>query len=219
MTIISPTVLVIHGDPIVREFLADNLAADNYTVLCAGDAARAHRHLESDPHAIVLGPLNNGTGSLRLLRELVAADAGARILMLGADDNDLAAVRSLEAGADDYMRSPFSYPELRARVNRLVRIRERRRGRMQIGTLSIDLASRETSVDGREVELSRLEFRLLTTLASDPARVFGKEELLEAVWGQHAHAGQPRLPAAAQARRRRSAAHGLQHLGCRLPVA
>ena len=80
---------------------------------------------------------------------------------------------------------PFSYPELRARVEALLRRADvrRRPGRLRVGELEIDAAARVVRLRGAPVELSQKEFALVRTLASDPTRVFTKDELLRTIWG------------------------------------
>ena len=80
---------------------------------------------------------------------------------------------------------PFSYPELRARIEALLRRADARRrpGRLRIGELEIDAASRMVRLRGEPVGLSQKEFALVRTLASDPTRVFTKDELLRTIWG------------------------------------
>jgi DNA-binding response OmpR family regulator len=80
---------------------------------------------------------------------------------------------------------PFSYPELRARIEALLRRADvrRRPGRLRVGAVEIDAASRVVRLRGTPVELSQKEFALVRTLASDPTRVFTKDELLRTIWG------------------------------------
>jgi DNA-binding response OmpR family regulator len=92
-------------------------------------------------------------------------------------------VRGLDSGADDYVVKPFHYPELVARIGAVLRRRsEEREGPRRIGDLVIDTAQRRIRVGDRPVELSNKEYLLLKALASDPTRVFTKEELLRDVW-------------------------------------
>jgi DNA-binding response OmpR family regulator len=94
-------------------------------------------------------------------------------------------VRYLERGSDDVLAKPYSYPELRARVRALLRRSQRGGGGriVRLGRLEIDLAAREVWIDGERVVLTAKEYELLRCLASEPTRVFTREELLRDVWG------------------------------------
>jgi DNA-binding response OmpR family regulator len=102
-------------------------------------------------------------------------------------------VRGFELGADDYIAKPFAYPELRLRIGAVLRRTHERlqRGRLRVGELEIDPASRTATLRGKRVDLAAKEYALLRTLASEPTRVFTKEELLRDVWGFRAR-GQTR---------------------------
>jgi DNA-binding response OmpR family regulator len=107
------------------------------------------------------------------------------VLILSGRAAELDRIRGFERGCDDYLSKPFSYPELRLRVDALLRrTRTRARlGRVRIGALELDPVTREVWLDGRRVHLSKKEYGLLRTLASEPSRVFTREELLRGVWG------------------------------------
>ena len=101
------------------------------------------------------------------------------MIVLSGRGADAERVRGLEFGADDYLVKPFHYPELRARINAVLRRRSGRRdGPSRVGDLVVDPARRRVWVEGRDVALSNKEFSLLRVLASDPIRVFSKKELL-----------------------------------------
>ena len=109
------------------------------------------------------------------------------MIVLTGRGADTDRVRGLDSGADDYMIKPFHYPELRARIGAVLRRRaSRREGPVRVGELEVDPARRRVTVGGREVELAKKEFTLLRVLASDPGRVFTKEDLLREVWGSPA---------------------------------
>src|SRR5947209_14364833 len=129
---------------------------------------------------------------LDLMHEIRTADrVGARIdpdlpmLVLTGRGTEVARLRGFERGCDDYVVKPFGYAELRARIRALLRRTDRRpgAGRLRIGPLEVDPLARLVWLDGVEVMLSKKEFGLLRALASDPTRVFTREELLRGVWG------------------------------------
>jgi DNA-binding response OmpR family regulator len=188
-----PTVLLVEDDAIVRTFLADNLTADGYAVLQADTLADALRLAEyrTPDLAIVDVGLPDGSG-LDLLAQVRAADrAGSRldpslpVVILSGRAGELERIRGFDRGCDDYVTKPFSYGELTRRIDALLR-RTRARplsGLVRVGALEIDPVSREVRVRGHLVGLSQKEFALLLALASEPTRVYGKEELLRDVWG------------------------------------
>jgi len=107
------------------------------------------------------------------------------ILMTGSGD-EADRVIALELGADDYLNKPYSYRELLARVRALLRRVEFTIGAhrlIEIGDLRIDPSSYQVTRDGKTIHLTTLEFRLLHFLASQPNRMFSRDQLLEHVWG------------------------------------
>jgi DNA-binding response OmpR family regulator len=93
-------------------------------------------------------------------------------------------LRGFTEGADDYVTKPFHYPEVAARIRAVLRRREsRREGPRRVGDIFIDPSRREVRVGNRPVNLANKEFSLLCALATEPRRVFTKEELLRDVWG------------------------------------
>jgi DNA-binding response OmpR family regulator len=106
------------------------------------------------------------------------------VIVLSGRGTEADRVRGITAGADDYLVKPFSYPELAARIQAVLRRRSaRREGPVRVGDLEIDPSRREVRVDGREVRLANKEFALLRALAAEPTRVFTKQDLLRDVWG------------------------------------
>ena len=102
-------------------------------------------------------------------------------------------VRGFDLGADDYVQKPFGYDELRARITAVLRRgHSRKDGPVQAGEILVDPARRKVMVGDREVHLAKKEFTLLRVLASDPTRVFSKDELLRDVWGFKAPTGKTR---------------------------
>jgi|SRR5579862_5266765 DNA-binding response OmpR family regulator len=186
------TVLVVDDEPRILEFLADNLRADDFTVLTAASGAQALELLgRSRPDVVLLDvvlPDMSGYDVCRTVRDGNVVrdpwDPDVPIIMLSAKAETTDRVRGLNRGADDYLTKPFAYPELLARIGVVLKRANRGsdRARLRVGELTIDTISREVTVGGMQVSLSAKEFQLLATLAADPDKVFTKRELLETVW-------------------------------------
>jgi DNA-binding response OmpR family regulator len=193
MTPGAPTVVIVEDDRATRRFLADNLSADGYEPVEAETAQDGRRLLsELTPELAIIDLGLPDRDGLDLLRELRAGgERGVRldpqlpVLVLSGRAGELDRVRGFERGADDYLVKPFSYPELRGRIAALLRrARNRPRlARLKIGRLEIDAVGRQVWLAGEPVVLSKKEFALLRALASDPTRVYTREELLRGVWG------------------------------------
>ena len=189
----AATILIVEDDDATRTFLGDNLTADGYDVLaadCATDGLGLLERKFPDLGLIDLGlPDGSGYDLIRRVRESdgVASriDPFTPLVVVSGSAAELDRVRGFERGCDDYVTKPFSYPELRLRVAALLRRANQRRGagRLRVGELEVDPPSREVTLRGTRLNLSQKEFALLRTLATEPTRVFTKEELLRNVWG------------------------------------
>jgi DNA-binding response OmpR family regulator len=183
------TVVVCEDDDPTRELLCDHLTADRYRALpapSASDALRLCGYNHPDLMVLDLG-LPDAPG-IDVLREIRGAgerfDPELPVVVLSGRTSEADRLRGFEAGADDYLPKPFHYPELLARVAAVLRRRTgQRSGPMQIGDLTVDPVTRRVRLGDREVRLANKEFALLRTLASEPYRVFTKDELLRDVWG------------------------------------
>ncbi len=191
-TITAATIVVAEEEEMTRSFLYENLSADGYRVLVAPDRAKALALLSTAQPDLVLIDVNGETLPLiDALRsgEGVAgrADPDVPVIALGRDADRLQRIRLLDRGSDDVVKKPFAYPELRARIAAVLR-RSRARGSgrvLRAGPLRIDIAGRDVRLGERRLELSAKEYELLVALASEPHRVFTREELLRGVWGFH----------------------------------
>jgi DNA-binding response OmpR family regulator len=187
------SVMIVEDDPATAAFLADNLAADGFSVACASAPGEAIRAIElRQPDLIVLDVMLEDGSGLEVLDRVRASDGtSARIdldvpvLVLSGRGSEVERVRGFARGADDYVVKPFSYPELVARVRALLRRAEgrARRGPVRVGELAIDPSTREVRLGEELIPLSAKEFALLHALATEPRRVVPKQELLRDVWG------------------------------------
>ena len=185
------TVVVCEDDEATLELLCDHLVADRYEALPAPSASDALRLCHyKQPDLMLLDLMLPDAPGLDVLREVRAADGATSkfdpelpVIVLSGRGGEHDRVRGLREGADDYIAKPVHYPELVARVATVLRRRSGpREGPRRVGDLVVDPATRSVRVGERPVELANKEFALLRALASDPTRVFTKEELLRDVW-------------------------------------
>jgi DNA-binding response OmpR family regulator len=189
----SPKVLIVEDHCTTRRFLGDNLAADGYEPLEAATAAEGLRKIaQARPDAAIIDLGLPDRDGLELLSEVRSSarhggplDSQLPVLILTGRGSELDRIRGFERGTDDYLVKPFSYSELRGRLDALLRrARVRPRlGRLRVGALELDPMSREAWVDGKVVHLTNKEFALALRLAAEPLRVFTRAELLAEVWG------------------------------------
>ena len=185
-------VLVVEDEPDVAELIRYNLAKEGYDVALAPSGSDALKLVRDTRPAVVLLdimiPQLNGWEVCRRLKQ-DPETRGIPIIMVTGRVEEGDKVLGFELGADDYVTKPFSPRELLARI-RAVGRRGRmadaapRRRQLKVGDLEIDRDRFEVTIRGRAVPLTPKEFELLATLAATPGRVFGREELLDTVWGR-----------------------------------
>jgi two-component system response regulator RegX3 len=134
---------------------------------------------------IILDLMLPGLSGLEVCRR-VRERSSVPVLMLTARTAEADVVMGLEVGADDYVRKPFSMPELMGRVRAMLRRRrlDRESGtaRAVVGDLQLDLVEQTVTVGGRAVELTPSEFRLLSLLAREPERAFTRQDIVRYLW-------------------------------------
>jgi two-component system, OmpR family, response regulator len=178
-------ILLVEDDDSLRELLRASLQREGWEVLAVGDAKAGEDAVDrfSPDVAILDIRLGEGPDGLTLAKR-IRQRTDLPFLFLtdrtGVEDR----LAGFESGADDYLAKPFILAELLARL----RVVLRRRGRigndtMELGPLRIDPSGRRVFVDGDLVELTRIEFELVTQLASQAGRVASKTDLLSRVWG------------------------------------
>jgi DNA-binding response OmpR family regulator len=183
------TVLVVDDEPIVREVVVRYLQHEGYSTLEADDGDKARIVLEAErPDLVVLDVMLPGTDGLELCR-WIRAKSELPVILLTARGEEADRIVGLELGADDYVTKPFSPRELAARVRTVLRrsappVDENQR--LTFDGLELDASTREVRKDGEELKLTAKEFDLLWFLASNPRRVFSRDQLMSRVWGYEA---------------------------------
>ncbi len=181
-------VLVVEDEPKVREFISQALTQAGMTVDALPDLADLKAALSTRSYdLLVLDRLLHGRDSLHSVLELRQHAPTLKILVLSALSEVDEKVRGLSEGADDYLGKPFHVSELIARVRALLRRSEgaepsRKATELQFESLRIDLEKQKVFREGKAIELTGKEFRLLCLLAKSPGQVFSKAMLLDQVW-------------------------------------
>jgi two-component system KDP operon response regulator KdpE len=177
---------LVEDDQRIRSALVTALAARGHVVdASATGLAAIGPLLERSPDVVVLDlglPDIDGGDLLRMIRGV----SRVPVIIATARDDEREIVRLLDAGADDYLVKPFSVDQLEARVRAVLRrgAPPADAGELRVGGLRIDTAARAVQLDGRPVELTRLEYDLLVHLARSAGRVVPRDELLAEVWRQ-----------------------------------
>ena len=185
-------VLIVDDERAIRRLLRMYLTDAGFTVAEAADGAAAVEQVRRGGIDLVLLdlmlPEMDGFTVVRRLRET----AQVPVIMVTARTDETNRVTGLELGADDYVVKPFSPIEVVARVKavmRRVHAPPDPHRTLRAGPAELEPASRRVTLDGREVELTRLEFDLLAELAAHPRVVYTRDRLLEKVWGYQSAVG------------------------------
>jgi DNA-binding response OmpR family regulator len=180
-------VLLAEPEAATRGFLQRHLRQDGFEVVEAADGEALDLVERSQPDVVLV----SDALAHELCRRLREGEPGRSwdrdlpVIVLGRQEADAVdCVRAFARGCDDFVPRPFHYDELVARIRAVLRRVSPPPGRvLRAGAIEVDTATRRVTVAGERVSLPGKEYELLVKLASDPARVFTKEELLREVWG------------------------------------
>jgi two-component system phosphate regulon response regulator PhoB len=186
------TVLVVEDEEDIRELISYNLMRDGFSVEAVDTGEAAIKAVQSaSPALVVLDLMLPGVDGLEVCRQIRASQKGSDvpIIMVTAKGEESDVVKGLEMGADDYVVKPFSPKVLLARVKAVMRRQETPPPGpgdiLEIRNIAIDPGRHEVLVDGKPVDLTVTEFRLLHLLAGRPGWVFTRYQIIEAVHGEN----------------------------------
>ena len=182
-------VLVVDDEKLIVKGIKFSLLQDGMEVDCAYDGEEALEKIRENPFDIVLLdvmlPKLNGFEVCQQVRDF----SDVPIIMLTAKGDDMDKILGLEYGADDYITKPFNILEVKARIKAILRRNktqvkeETKPTTIEAGEMRIDIESRRVFVAGEEVNLTAKEFDLLELLAMNANKVYGRDKLLNIVWG------------------------------------
>ncbi|MBC2581398.1 response regulator transcription factor [Clostridium sp. DJ247] len=185
-------ILIVEDDLSIAELQKDYLELEGFEVTICTDGVKGLNTMKEDKFdLLILDVMLPKIDGFRILRS-IQADKDIPVLMVSAKKEEIDKIKGFNLGADDYITKPFSPSELVARVKSHIQNYERIKSKfasktksniISIRGLEITKDSRQTFVNGSEVNLAQKEFDLLLYMAENPNRVFSREELFERVWG------------------------------------
>ncbi|MCM8900520.1 response regulator transcription factor [Caldicoprobacter algeriensis] len=178
--------LVVDDEPAIVKGLKFSLERDGYQIDAAYDGEEAMKMFDENQYDLVILdvmlPKLDGLTVLQRIRE----KSSVPVIMLTAKGEDMDKILGLEYGADDYITKPFNILELKARIKAVFRrtndTNKNDQQIIRVKNMTINLANRSVTIDGREVNLTAKEFDLLKLFATNPGKVYTRENLLELIW-------------------------------------
>ncbi len=185
----KPLVLIVDDEIAIVTLLRYNLEKEGFAVSEAADGEEAlTRIAECKPDVVLLDWMLPRVSGIEVCRQIRRAPKlrALPVIMLTARGEESDRIRGLNCGADDYVTKPFSPAELVARIRTVMRRtnRDTSQEHLQFADIVMDLAAYRVIRDGQPIHLGPTEFRLLRFFMLHPGRVYSREQLLDAVWGQ-----------------------------------
>ena len=180
-------ILIVDDEADIREILQFNLENAGFSVQCASSAEEALEVLGPE-HALILLDVMMGGMSGFNMAEILRNERGCHtpIIFLTAKSSENDLLTGFSAGGDDYIPKPFSIHEVIARVKAVLRrftpVTEKLPDMLDYGRLKMDLATKMVYVDGQKVVFSKKEYEVLSLLASNPGKIFSREDLITELW-------------------------------------
>lgn len=178
-------ILLVDDEPLFVKGLKHSLEQEGYTVITASTGTEGLKLLsEQEVHLVLLDLMLPEMGGMTVCQK-IRQKSSLPVIMLTAKDDDIDKILGLEIGADDYITKPFNTRELLARIKAVLRRSQETTTKaiLEQGLLKIDIQARRVFLNNKEVPLTSKEFDILKLLASQPGRVYTRENLLDLVWG------------------------------------
>lgn len=178
-------ILVIEDDQKISDFITSGLTEEGFSLETANDGEQALSLIRSYTFdLIILDLMLPKVDGLTVLKTLRSEQVTTPVLILSAKRTTEDKVRGLESGADDYLAKPFSFSELNARINALLRRGQRAptHGALKFAEISMDRVSRQVLLNNQKIELQTKEFLLLELFLKNPERVLSKAFILDQIW-------------------------------------
>ncbi|MBR5923639.1 MAG: response regulator transcription factor [Clostridia bacterium] len=186
-------ILIVEDETAIREFEAINLNRVGYETVEAGSGEEAIEIFDSDPAGFdiaLVDVMMPGMDGFTLVKELRRRTSSLGIIMLTAKSQEMDKISGLMLGADDYVTKPFSPTELLARVDSLYRrvhqsAANKAAGDLTSGEFTLDLRRRTLQKNGKNIELTQVEFQIMEYFFTSPDTPISRHDILKKVWGDN----------------------------------
>jgi DNA-binding response OmpR family regulator len=180
-------ILVVDDESDICEILSFNLENEGYMVDMALSAEQALSVLSPEHNLILLDVMMGGMSGYHLAEKLRKEGNTVPIIFLTAKDTENDMLTGFSVGGDDYISKPFSLKEVSARVKAVLKRsadeqKQFDNERLRVDDVVLDLATKELSIGGEAVQLTKTEFEILALLAQNPTRIFAREEIIDRLW-------------------------------------
>jgi len=185
----NPKILIVDDQRDICEILEFNLANEGFSVECAYSAEEALKKLDISCSLILLDVMMDGMSGYKMAEKLRKGKNDIPIIFLTAKDAENDMLTGFSVGGDDYISKPFSIKEVIARVKAVLK-RQRTNSynldnRIVIENIIIDLELKEVIIEAEKMILTKTEFEILVLLASNPSRIFTRDDILKNVWKEN----------------------------------
>jgi DNA-binding response OmpR family regulator len=186
----SKKILIVDDEQDICEILELNLANEGFDVTCANSAEEALEKIASDHALVLLDVMMGGMSGFKMAEKLRKENNDVPIIFLTAKDTENDMLTGFSVGGDDYISKPFSIKEVIARVKVVLKRHNNfsqlaqpiSKSKLTFGNLVIDFEMKEVFIDNKNIGLTKTEFEILTLLASNPTRIFSREDMIEHLW-------------------------------------
>jgi DNA-binding response OmpR family regulator len=180
-------ILVVDDERDICEILSFNLENEGYLVDMASSAEQALVQLSPEHALVLLDVMMGGMSGYHLAEKLRKEGNTVPIIFLSAKDTENDMLTGFSVGGDDYISKPFSLKEVSARVKAVLKRSAEDTApatgeRLTVGGMTLDLATKDLTLDGQTIPLTKTEFEILALLSRNPTRIFSRDEIIDRLW-------------------------------------
>jgi len=178
-------ILIVDDETDITEILSFNLNSEGFEVDTASSAEQALEKLSEEHSLILLDVMMGGMSGYRMAEKLRKEGNTIPIIFLTAKDTENDMLTGFSVGGDDYISKPFSLKEVSARIKAVLKrgpVETKQAERLETAGIILNFQTKELFIDSRGIPLTKTEFEILSLLASNPSRIFSRDEMIDRIW-------------------------------------